>query len=270
MTNQQPADDNRPACPSTAQTDMSTPQSFDRGAFSAELRSDDVAASIDSNSTEQRLLDELPELAPAPALASAPADSSDSYQPWWCDVPVRARTTQCGASRRFVLVASTLLHWCGAGFVGKGALVDLAALYRRQADDGAAYVFYLALAVCLLLSAVQVVAFYRGSVQLIAQLKRFEPQLLWWHFMPPGNITVLIVCAITTIALVKKFAIDAAQRPPLWPSFVILPLDASIACALAVGGAVVCAECARHCRGVDSDRPAPLADREMREEAGGR
>ena len=266
---------------------MSIHRPIGHDAYSAESRIADVAADLDSNSTEQRLLDDFGAHHVAlvsPALPASPTsnatnsssdgnatDSSESYEPWWCDVPVRARTTHCGASRRFVLVSSTLLHWVGAGFVGKGAAADLVALYHRQADTGAAYVFYLTLAVCMALSAFQILSFYRGSVHLIAQLKRFEPQLLWWHFMPPGNITVLIVVVIVTIALVKKFAIDAAQ-PPLWPSFVILPLDASIACALAVGGAVVCAECARHCRGADDEGSSQsLSEREMREpEEGGR
>ena len=97
-------------------------------------------------------------------------------------------------------------------------------------------VAYISLVV--LVTAAQVRGFIHGSHKLLQDTRQYETQLLPWHFMPPGFVTVLICSCIFVIELVHKVVGDNGEDFELWLEFTTV-LDVAISVSLAIGGAVI-------------------------------
>jgi len=138
-------------------------------------------------------------------------------------------------SRRTILILSTLLHWCGALGISLKFPENIPEICRRLKTPWK-IVAYITLVV--LVTAAQARGFIHGSQKLLQATKQYETQLLPWHFMPPGFVTMMICGCILVIELAHKLVGDDGEDFELWLEFTTV-LDVSISVSLAIGGAVI-------------------------------
>jgi hypothetical protein len=190
----------------------------------AHLVSDDVSAQSSLNILEDRSseTDSLEFSHTALSDATALTHSEVSiFEPWWCDRYARKKIRPnskmqcCGfcpfnPSRRTIIVLSVLLHFLGSGFIFKTCVALAIDLFNRTAPDDI-YKFILAALLWLVAAVFQSRMFWKGSFKLLNNLQLHQDELHWWHFLPPGKITLFIVIFITVNSLIKRYLVQTSN-----------------------------------------------------------
>ena len=181
------------------------------------LGTDDLSAESSQNTLDDRST-EFDSLELSSTVLSDTTALSHSFEPWWCDRYTREKIRPslklqcCGCcpfnpSRRTIVALSVMMHFLGSGFIFKTCVSYATDLFSRTIPDDL-YKFIGAVLLWLVVAIFQSYMFWRGSFKLLNDLHLHQNELHWWHFLPPGKISLFILIFIAVTSLIKRYLVQ--------------------------------------------------------------
>jgi hypothetical protein len=148
---------------------------------------------------------------------------------------------------------SFILHFVGSAFMLSKAIKYVPDAYDRLVtQQSQPWMFGLCVALWVVAASANCIFFWYNTRKMLRDFFKFQDELLWWHFLPPGNVTIIILLCIGVVETCK-----AILGTPTWNFFVFGALDWMIAPALLLGGSIVLAD---YLSGASGEPPLAIQD----------